>query len=474
MLGSGITIRASEADMKIGILPLGRPTFDVDFANQKLSAMLAVLDASDHAVMGPRALLFDEAATRAAMSELAAEGVDQILILQVTFTDASMAVAIGAAFPLPLSIWSIPEPRAGGRLRLNSFCGLNLASHALGLNDRPFSWLYAEPEGDISGKLEDMLAGKRLVSPLMPAQIPPATDAGKRVAKAVQGRRIARIGERPAGFQTCDYNPDALRSLAGVQVDELELETLFSEARIADRSATSLLKEQVASDVTGLAEVDQDQLDRSLRLKLGLDNLRSGGGYDAFAIRCWPETFTEYGGAVCGPAAMMGEGRVPCACEADVYGALTQLILLETAQAPVFLTDLVDMDSADDTGVVWHCGQAPLSMRDPETPAEATIHTNRKQPLLYQFPLRPGPVTLVRISQAHNRPHMILSFGEMLRRPMAFTGTSGVIRFERPAGAVLGDIIDSGLEHHMALAYGDHRSALRGVAGALNLPLLEI
>mgnify|MGYP000698458163 CR=1 FL=1 len=101
--------------MKIGILPLGRPTFDVDFANQKLSAMLAVLDASDHAVMGPRALLFDEAATRAAMSELAAEGVDQILILQVTFTDASMAVAIGAAFPLPLSIWSIPEPSSCSR-----------------------------------------------------------------------------------------------------------------------------------------------------------------------------------------------------------------------------------------------------------------------------------------------------------------------------------------------------------------------
>ena len=49
--------------------------------------------------------------------------------------------------------------------------------------------------------------------------------------------------------------------------------------------------------------------------------LRDGGGYDAFAIRCWPETFTEYGGAVCGPAAMMGDARVPCACEADVMGA---------------------------------------------------------------------------------------------------------------------------------------------------------
>ena len=460
--------------MKIGILPLGRPTFDIDFANEKLSAMLAALDASDHEVAGPRTLLFDEATTRAAMSVLSAESVDHILILQVTFTDASMAVAIGAAFDQPLSIWAIPEPRSGGRLRLNSFCGLNLASHALGLNERSFSWLYADPIGEIAGGIEELLAGKRLVAPLPPMQVPAVTEEGRRIARSLQGQRIARIGERPAGFQTCDYNADALHKLAGVEVDELELDALFSKAKSAPQQATDRLKDMVGSDLSGLGEVDQEQLDRSLRLKLGLDDLRAGGGYSAFAIRCWPETFTEYGGAVCGPAAIMGEGRVPCACEADVYGALTQLILMEAAQAPVFLTDLVDMDSRDNTGVVWHCGQAPLSMRDPEAAAEATIHTNRKQPLLYQFPLRPGPVTLVRISQAHNQPHMVLSFGEMLRRPMAFTGTSGVIRFERSTEAVLGDIIDSGLEHHMVLAYGDHRPALRGVAGALGLPLLEI
>ena len=103
---------------------------------------------------------------------------------------------------------------------------------------------------------------------------------------------------------------------------------------------------------------------------------------------------------MCGPAGMMAENLVPCACEADVYGAITQLLLLETSGSPVFLTDLVDMDAGDNTGVVWHCGQAPLSMCDPEYKAEATVHTNRKKPLLFQFPLKPGRVTLMRLSQA--------------------------------------------------------------------------
>ena len=196
--------------------------------------------------------------------------------------------------------------------------------------------------------------------------------------------------------------------------------------------------------------------------------------FSAFAIRCWPETFTEYGGAVCGPVSMMGEARVPCACEADVYGALTQMILQEASGEAVFLTDLVDMDAADDTGVVWHCGQAPVSMLAEGDRARATIHTNRRMPLLYEFPLKPGRVTFMRVSQAFGEPKMVLAGGEMLDRPMSFTGTSGVVRFDRAAGAVLEDVLACGLEHHMALAYGEHRPALRETAAALGLPVLEL
>lgn len=460
--------------MKLGILPLGRPTFDVPFAEQKLAAMLRELDKTGYELAGPQELLFDEQATLAGIEQLQAAGVDQVLLLQVTFTDASMAIAAGGAFDRPLSIWAVPEPRLGGRLRLNAFCGLNLASHALGLNGHSFGWLYGDPDGVFSADLAALLAGRRPAGKLDANGAPPATGEGQRIAGAVKGRRIARIGDHPVGFDTCAYDAGNLRTLAGVEVDVLALDDLFDTARSVDDSRAKVLRATAETQLSGLDEVDTQELDRSLRLKAGLEDLRTKGRYDAFAIRCWPETFIEYGGAVCGPAAMMGEARVPCACEADVYGALTQLILQETVQAPVFLTDLVDMDSTDNTGVVWHCGQAPLSMCDPKVQAAATIHTNRKQPLLYQFPLKPGPVTFMRISQSFNRPKMVLSYGEMLRRTMAFTGTSGVVRFERPVDVVLNDIIASGLEHHMALAYGDHRATLRGVAGAMGLPILEI
>ena len=171
---------------------------------------------------------------------------------------------------------------------------------------------------------------------------------------------------------------------------------------------------------------------------------------------------------------MMGEKRVPCACEADVYGAVSQLLMQHITDDPVFLVDVVDMDIVDDTGVVWHCGQAPLSMKDPEFTPRGTVHTNRKMPLLYEFPLKPGIVTLARISQARGRLNLTVARGEMLKRPMAFTGTSGVIQFVRPLKNVLTDLVNSTLEHHMVLAYGDHQKKLESFAKAADLPILQL
>ncbi|TFL19944.1 L-fucose/L-arabinose isomerase family protein [Jannaschia formosa] len=440
--------------MKIALLPLARPTFDVPYAEEKLAAMLAHLDAwaeaAGHEIAGPRTLLMgpDEAALP--------KGADALLILQVTFTDAAFATRAATGFDGPVAVWAVPEPRAGGRLRLNAFCGLNLLSHALGLNDRPFTWAYGD-----APDLDALLLG--------PVQAPkfgaPSTAPARQVCRDL---RIARIGERPGGFDTCAYDKAALRDLTGAEVTELELPDLFDRARALPETPARYAAQ--AEALAGLDTLDRGELDRSLRLAGALDDLRAEHRFDAMAIRCWPETFTEYGGAVCGPVSMLGEARTPCACEADVYGAVTQAILQEVADAPVFLADLVDMDG--ETGVVWHCGQAPASMAKGEM--AATVHTNRRQALLLEFPLKPGRVTLFRLSQARGRQQVIVATGEMLDRPMAFTGTSGVLRFDRGADAVLADVMASGLEHHMALAYGDHGPALAGVAAGLGIDLLEL
>ncbi len=464
--------------MRIGVLPLARPTFDVPFAEEMAATAFAALDATGHEIAGPRALLFDTEATQAALSELDDAQLDGVLILQVTFTDADMAVAIAERFDVPLSIWAFPEPRLGGRLRLNAFCGLNLAAHALGLNGRSFGWLYSAPDAPgITEALGELLAGGRRATPEPLVEpddaLTPGPDETALLGR-LNGLRIGRIGEHPPGFHTCDYDEARLAQLAGISVDPIDLGTLFTAAGEIDETAVAETRDTVGGELDGLGDVDAGELDRSLRLKGALDRMRGDGRYAAFAIRCWPEMFTEYGGAVCGPVAMMGERRVPCACEADVYGALTSLILQEVAGEPAFLADLVDVDPSDGTAVVWHCGQAPLSMADPKVRPKAAIHSNRRMPLLYEFPLKPGRVTLARVSQARGRQSMVIAGAEMIERPLAFSGTAGVLRFDTAAADLTAKLIGSGLEHHLALVYGDWRDRLERLAAAMKLPVLDL
>ncbi|SFJ33555.1 hypothetical protein [Jannaschia pohangensis] len=439
--------------MKIGLLPLARPTFDVAYAEEKLAMMLAALDASGHQIVGPRHLLME--ADDVALTATAEA--DVLLILQVTFTDAAFATRAATAHRGRVAIWAVPEPRTGGRLRLNAFCGLNLLSHALGLNDRRFAFAYGD-----AVDLDALLSGAEVA----PRFGSPSAATPRAIRRDL---KIARIGERPGGFDTCAYDKAALRDLTGAEVTELELPDLFDRARALPDDAVAPYAAKAAG-LGGVETLDKGELDRSLRLAGALDALKSEFRFDAMAIRCWPETFTEYGGAVCGPVSMLGEARTPCACEADVYGAVTQAILQDVADAPVFLADLVDMDG--ETGVVWHCGQAPVSMA--AKAPDATIHTNRKQALLLEFPLKAGRVTLFRLSQAYGRPQAVIATGAVLDRPMAFTGTSGVVQFDNPAGAVCDDVMATGLEHHMALAYGDHAEALRGVAAGLGIDVVEL
>lgn len=466
----------------IGVAALARPTFDVPYAKEMAAGAFAALDAAGVRTVGPRGLLFDAAAARAALAELAGEPLDGMLLLQVTFTDATMTVEIADRIAAPLAIWAFPEPRAGGRLRLNAFCGLNLALHALGRAGRTARYLYAAP--DMPG-LDRTLAAPLAEWPALDARsaVPPRADApaatrsdeaAARALAALRGSTIGLVGEHPAGFDTCRYEPAALDALAGIRVQPVPLPSLFDRARAAPDDAVARTRHDLDRAVGSLDAVDQPQLDRSLRVHAALDELRREYGLAALAVRCWPEMFTDYGCAACGPAALMNGAGVPCACEADVYGAVSQLLLQHLAGEPAWLVDIVDMDAASDTGVFWHCGSAPLSMRDPEAGAEAQIHSNRRMPLLMQFPLKPGRISIGRISQAGNRTALVIGGGEIVRAPISFTGTSGVVRFDGGATPAMHALLGHGLEHHVAIAYGEHRDALHAVARALGLPVIDL
>lgn len=458
----------------VALVAIARPTFDVPLAQSVADAVLAHLEETGYQVVGPRAtLLLDGPAATTALAQLAQVQFDLLILLQASFADSSMAVQIAETLQprgLPLLLWATPDARQGERLRLNSLCGINLAGHALHLRAIPYDYLLATP-----------------TAPTVLPKIAQLARVGY-ARRQLTGARIGVVGEHPVGFDTCAYDGDALADLFGVAVTPVALPTLLAEAAAVDDVLRQAFITQVGQYAPTLADLDQRALAGTAGVYTALRRLIDEQTLHGVAVRCWPEFFTELGCAACGAMSLLNEEHCPASCEADVNGTVTALLLQALSGEPAFITDLVSIDAQSDTGVLWHCGLAPVSMADPETPILATIHSNRKLPLLFEFPLKPGRVTIARLhriahlaNEASQNPkselqnyQLVIGGGEMVRAPKSFSGTSGVVRFDRPATAVLDTVMQQGLEHHFCLTYGDYRTELRTFARLVGLPILEL
>jgi L-fucose isomerase-like protein len=294
------------------------------------------------------------------------------------------------------------------------------------------------------------------------------------VKKRLQSARIGRVGVNPDGFDTCLVNQNGLKTALGLDIVQLELADVFTKTRTTNPAKVGAIAEQVKARVAGVDALDQTATNGTLGAYVTLNDMAETQKLDGLAVRCWPEFFTELGCSACGAMSMLSDKMTPCSCEADVNGTITQLILQWLSGEAAFGSDLASFDVDEDIAILWHCGLAPLSMADPDVQPQATIHSNRKMPLLMEFPLKPGRVTLARLSEATGEFRLVIGGGEMIKAPPSFTGTTGTVRFDSGAQAVMDTIMNEGLEHHLSLTYGDHREALVALAKMLDMPTLML
>lgn len=442
------------SEIRIGFVPIARPTFDLDLARSLTAQVYAELQAAGYRVIGGQDLVMDGAGIAARIAELTAAEIDMTLMLQASFADSTMVLQLARAIEAPLLLWALPEEQVGGRLRINSFCGINLAGHSLRRAGIHYDYLYATPAA-AKRKLRDFAIAAA-------------------VKRRLAGARIGRLGLNPDGFDTCLVNHQGLKSQLGLEVAQFDLEPFFQRVRQADAARVAAVAAGLSGDLDGYADMDQDAAQGTLGAYVALDELVREENLSGMAVRCWPEFFTDLGCSACGAMSLLSDAMTPSSCEADVNGTITQLILQWISGEPAFGSDIVAFDVAADAAVLWHCGLAPLSMADPAVKPQATVHSNRQKPLLMQFPLKPGRVTIARLSEAAGAFRLVIGGGEMLKARPAFSGTSGTIRFDSGAAAVLDTLMREGLEHHVSIVYGDHEAALESLAGMLGLSVLRL
>ena len=453
----------------IGYLALARETFDVDFAESKFSEAKNLLKSITSEALGFNQLVTNDDIAKKALDFFAKNECDKIFLFQTTFTDAKFILNFAQDVKKPICIVSFPEPRTGGRLRLNSICGLNLGMHSLIKNNISPEFIIME---------EDSKANKLSFSQFIESNNNSVKTLWKKATTdrnqssftdTVDMQKIGVIGTRPEGFYTCDYDSVEVKDKLNVSLIDIDLDDLFEESRNVNDSTIAATKKRIASYLEGTQELEQDEFDKSISIYHGLDSLKEKHNLDAFAIRCWPETFTEYGCASCGPMAMMNEKKVSCACEADVLGGISCNILNQINDRPSLLVDIVDVDKADNSLVFWHCGLAPISMAKEGT-AKSGIHSNRKKPLLHDFSLKAGEITIFRVSKARNKLQFFVLKGTVIDRPNSFSGTSGVISLGPDSAHKAEQMFKGGLEHHVAFTYGDVSDQLIHLGNQMDIP----
>lgn len=443
----------------VGFISILRTTFDVPLAETMTRQARSALVRAGYNLLGhpePITTLDD---AQAAATELTALQPDMLIVFQASFADSTMVMAIAQALDVPMLLWAVPEEHTGGRLRLNSLCGINLAAHALTRAHFRYGTIYAAPDDPAALQQIDVYAR--------------AAAARRQLSAA----RIGRVGENPAGFETCLVDAAALRQRFGVEVVQLDLQNeVFADARAADAARVTAATAGLAGRVTGLDTLDPTAVSGTLAVYLTLSDRAQRDHLDGYAVRCWPEFFTDLGCAACGALSLLNDEQIPASCEADVNGTITSLMLQTLSGESSFSSDIVSLDAERDALVLWHCGQAPLSMADAGSgePPGVTIHSNRKLPLLMQFALKPGVVTIARLSEATGTYRLVIGRGEIVRAPRAFSGTTGLLRVDGGSRNALNTILQEGFEHHISLTYGDHLDALRVLARMLDMPVIQL
>ncbi len=458
------------------VVAVGRSTFDTALAQQLADAAASVLSQVASTVTGSAELVTDPDDVAAAVAAWELEP-EVVVVIQATFTDSRFAAGIATATTAPIVIWSFPDERNGGRLRLNSLCGLTLAAYRLGLDDRSVRHLHHDPRRlDAADALRETLRAAPRERP--PVGEPPIASGGASTSAAVDTvvARLARsrlgiIGEPPDGFEPCGLDDHQAAQRFGIQAVRLPIDQL---TMVDPAVSTEGVRVELASQIEGLDRFGADEMEPSLRLAGRLDELSERFGFDAVATRCWPECFEDCNGAVCTALAHCAAHGIPGGCEADALGSVTLLVLQWLSGSPAFLADLVDVDPADDTAVVWHCGVAPFSMASPDAPPQAARHPNRQIAVTHEFALRSGPATLARLSQSRGVLRMVLAPVEILDRPLPYRGTAGVISFGHPVSEVLDTLVTEGIEHHVCVAHGDIRNELAELAARLGLPVVAL
>lgn len=464
---------------RVVCIATARPTFVVEEAKARADTARALLFDLGADVTGPSELVMSPEDVEAA-ADYIDPGADLVVNVCASFSDAAPALRLYGELDRPVLLWSFPEPGpVGDRLWLNSLCGANLFGHAIVREGGRVRLLYGAPDDpEVHAVLKRALAGRLPDSPVLPETRGERGDpaAVGAALKGLEGQRIGIVGQAPPGFTPSEYDPALIHRLFKVSVEELALDDLFADISEVDAPVQENELADALEQRPTLRDLDQEQVRQSAAVTSALRGWSVESSISAVAVRCWPEFPNQLGVCPCSSLSRLAdEGRVS-ACERDVYGALTMLLLEALGSGPTYLVDTVDLQASDNLVRVWHCGSAPTTLAASPEHADQSVHCNRRIGVAGDFSLKTGRVVLSRLTEDPQNPgklRLLITAGESVPGPNRFQGNTADVVLDAPAEEFVHGLVTAGFPHHTVVAWQDTRPALRTAADLLGIPVVE-
>jgi len=415
--------------VRLGFIPANRGFFSDALAAKMRKQTIAVLREAGATVIVPSSKdtkigcveTLDEAIKVGRMFR--DKQVDGIVVSAVNFGD-EQGVAItlkesGLRVPILIVGCQEEEVLTPTTARRDSFCGLLSIGEAL----RQLGLPYSVPEAPICFPTDASFAGtvERFI-------------AVCRVVNGIRKARYGQVGARPDAFWTCRYSEKALQEIGPTCVTLDLSEVIGRISRMATNAAVKRVMTDISKTVDTTA-VGEATLETIAKLEIVLGDFIKEAKLDALAIQCWTSIQENLGICTCCTMGRLGDRGIPCACEADVMGALSMHALMLASGGPSCLADWNNLHN-DDPELVncWHCGVFPHSWA--KTPPTMACHeiiagtVGRENAMgVVEFVMDDGPVTLLRCTQDNEgRPKAALIQGAVEPNEATTFGAYGWVR----------------------------------------------
>ena len=434
--------------IKIGIACLARNTYDVKAAEQLYKkTQKEVLEKKNFEWIIEKNIVIEEKEAEKSALEMKSENVEALILISGTFHLGTLALKYCQILSVPVLLWGYPElPYDGGKIRLNSLCGVNLdASNLYKAHKRSF---HASISSTVNEEFLNAI----------------------KIQHTLNHAHVGIIGHHAQGFYNIDVDELSIYHKFGILLNHYELNDIFNvEEKQQEVDAYKLKIKQIFD----LSDINENQLFKTAILCAKLKKFYQEQGLDGIAIRCWPEFANNFGISPCAAMSILQEEGITLACEGDIDGLISMIVHQALGFATPFLADLSQINKEKNTMLLWHCGVAPISLWDGVSIRSLDTYFAQNRGVTTGFVLKQGDIQLLRFDSVQGEYRIFICEGKAVEMPKELRGTYANVRLNTSVEKVFDKVVENGIAHHFSMCYKHVNNAIRMYAKLNNIPLIE-